>query len=659
MDSAKQKSLCDNCVVISAIMGWAVVGFNLAALIGWIFKIGSLVAISKHWSLTKPNIVIFALLAGTASLLNAPGRKKFGRVKVLLSALVSCAGLLTIFQRLTGVDTGFDTLFVREPILIPGMDCSLMVPLAPAINLFFAGLAVLLSDYETPKKHYPAQYLALFMILTSTAAIMAQLFGVTTLFFLPLAHELSISGTLTMFMLGVSILFSRPQKGIMRMVSSETFAGLAIRKVFPSAFIAMGCFGWLRWYFAAQGFLGSEFAATIMMYFGILTILVLILYHAGDVYRLEQEKMLVDGLLFENEKKLQAIMDNTSSIIVLTDIDRRIIFVNRQYEKVFGLPKEIAAGRMIQDICPEGSARTLTGTSEILNNGKSVEIEETVVTPSGPRTYITSGFSLMDSDGRPYSLVFMFTDITDRKAAEKKTLHLNEELSQANKELDAFTHSVSHDLRAPLRAIEGLLKIILIDYGPKLGDEGRQLLLRVCANSAKMLQLIEDLLAFSRFSQRPLNSASIDMTELAKNVIEEIKPQIPGRHVDFEVEELPCAAGDINLIRQVFVNLLNNAVKFTAGKKEAFVKVGVLLKDTDAPVYYVKDNGAGFDMQFLERLFGIFQRLHSQKDFEGTGVGLALVQRIVSRHGGRVWAEGKPNEGAVFYFTLAKVKGPA
>lgn len=653
MDSARQKDLPDFFVLTSVVIGWMVVAFNLAALAGWIFKISFLVALSPHWSPTKPNIVIFALLAGTASALNAPGRRAYGAARFYLCAVVSCAALLMLFQSLTGIATGFDTLFFKTKILIPGLEYSLAVPLFPAINLLFSGLAILLSDYETPKRRYPAQYLALFMVLLSAAGILAQLYGVPDLYFIPLASKLSIHGTLTMFLLGISILFSRPQKGIMRIASSDTLAGTFIRNVIPSGLIVIVAFGWLRWWLERQGIPAFGYDAAIMLAFGILAMFILIVSYIGDVYRLEQQKMLADSLLLENEKKLQAVMDNAASVIVLTDIGRRITFVNRRFEKVFNLPKESALGRPVGDIFPEKAAGTPEAGREIPAGGEASEMEETIATPSGPRTYITCRSPLSDPSGRAYALVYMFTDITDRKAAEEKTLRLNDELTRANKELDAFASSVSHDLRAPLRAIEGLLRIILEDCGPKLDDEGRRLFLRVCGNAVRMSRLIDDMLAFSKFSQSRLEIGPLDMAELAGSVIGEIKSQlsVSGRQVDFEIDELPAASGDGNLIRQVFVNLLENAVKFSAGKKEAFVKVGAL-RDVVPPVYYVKDNGVGFDMRFSDRLFGVFQRLHSEKDFEGTGVGLAIAQRIITRHGGRIWAEGKPDEGAVFYFTL-------
>jgi PAS domain S-box-containing protein len=648
----KQKHLNDICILISVIAGWAVVALNLIALAGWVFKINFLITISPHWSPTRPNIVVFSLLAGTALLLSVSGRKGAGAAKFILASLVSCAGLLTLFQRLTGIHTGFDTLFFKTELFIPGMDYSLAVPLVPALNLLFAGFALLLLNNETPRRRSLSQALALFIVLSSTTAMLAQLYGITSLGMFPLATKISIHGSLTMLLLGVAILFSRPDVGVMRMVSSDTLSGGIIRRVSISAVVVMVCFGWLREYIGVSG---AALGSTAIALFGVLAVFILFFYYVGDVYRLELGKALVDRLLLENERKLQAIMDNTPSIIVVADLERRVIFVNRQFEKVFNLPKEVAAGKMLREIYLEMGDGTSENPPGAANLASSLEKEETLVTPLGPRTYITHNFPLLGTEGRAYALVSMSTDITDRKAAEENTLRLNRELNLANKELDAFTHSVSHDLRAPLRAIEGFSKMILVDHGTNLDEDGCKLLARVCDNSTKMLQLTEDLLNFSKCSQSQLESSSFNMTELVKDVSKEINLSVPGGRVNIEVAELPPACGDRKFIRQVLLNLIGNAVKFTAGKVDAFVQVGVL-RDADPTVYYVRDNGAGFDMQYSDKLFGVFQRLHSQQEFKGNGVGLAIVHRIISRHGGRIWAEGKPGEGAVFYFTLAKGK---
>ncbi len=260
-------------------------------------------------------------------------------------------------------------------------------------------------------------------------------------------------------------------------------------------------------------------------------------------------------------------------------------------------------------------------------------------------------------------------EIVQRKQTENKLHKLNEELEQrviertaqieavnrrleaTNKELESFSYSVSHDLRAPLRAIDGFSRMLVEDFAGKIDAEGQRLLNVIRSNAQKMGQLIDDLLSFSRMGRHDMVLSEIDMTGLARSVFEDLKSAAPERIIQFSLKTLAPARGDLSMIRQVWVNLISNAIKFTRPRETAVIEVGSRVEE-DKNVYYVKDNGVGFDMQYVNKLFGVFQRLHSMEEFEGTGIGLALVQRIILKHGGTVWAEGKVNEGAVFYFTL-------
>ena len=225
------------------------------------------------------------------------------------------------------------------------------------------------------------------------------------------------------------------------------------------------------------------------------------------------------------------------------------------------------------------------------------------------------------------------------------------ELVEANKDLEGFAYSVSHDLRTPLRAIDGFSHQVLKRYEDKLDDEGKRYLNLVRDNTQKMSQLIDDILAFSRMGRLGMSMAEVNMEGLAREVFEELMRVANGRDLTMEIKPLPPAHGDHAILRQVWVNLLGNAIKFTRRNPAAAIQVGSYAEGKEN-IYFVKDNGAGFDMQYAEKLFGVFQRLHSVEEFEGTGIGLAIVKRIITRHGGRVWAEGKVNQGATVYFAL-------
>jgi light-regulated signal transduction histidine kinase (bacteriophytochrome) len=229
-------------------------------------------------------------------------------------------------------------------------------------------------------------------------------------------------------------------------------------------------------------------------------------------------------------------------------------------------------------------------------------------------------------------------------------------VAERTAELEAFSYSVSHDLRTPLLTIDGFSRMLLEDYSERLDAEGRRLLKIICRNSGNMGRLIDDLLAFSRLGLRELRPAEIEMSELASGVYSELAATETERRLRFDLRPLPPAHGDHSLIRQVFVNLLANAIKFTGPREVAVIEVGAGVEENQS-VYYVKDNGVGFEMKYADKLFGVFQRLHSDDEFPGTGVGLAFVQRIIHRHGGRVWAEGEVGNGATIYFTLPRKGG--
>ena len=230
-------------------------------------------------------------------------------------------------------------------------------------------------------------------------------------------------------------------------------------------------------------------------------------------------------------------------------------------------------------------------------------------------------------------------------------------LRNANGELRAFSYSVAHDLRAPLRAINGFAQVLEEDCAGQLDPDGRQALDRIRINSTKMAVLIDDLLALSAVTMRPLSKSKVAMSDLVRAAYEELLDTQPGRVIECDIAALPPASGDPSLLRQVWLNLIGNALKFTRGRDVARIEIGGNVAGPDFATYFIRDNGAGFNMQYADKLFGAFQRLHVSEEFEGTGIGLALVQRIVQRHGGTIWAEGEEGRGARFAFTLPEWNG--
>jgi PAS domain S-box-containing protein len=367
-----------------------------------------------------------------------------------------------------------------------------------------------------------------------------------------------------------------------------------------------------------------------------------------------------EAALETERQRLLSLLEELPAYVYLKAQDFSITFANRLFREIFGDPK----GRPCHEVMH--GLPTLCEGCRVFEVITSPEPQEREWTHRGGRTYHSYVYPFADSDGSPLVLE-LGIDITERKQAEEEIRQLNEELEQrvrqrtaqleaANREMESYSYSISHDLRAPLRAIDGFSRLLLNDKANRLDAEGQRLLDIIRANTQKMGQLIDDLLAFSRLGRREVKAADLDMERQVADVVKELQETMEDRTVHWDLKPLPGTRADRALLHQVWVNLLSNALKFTRPRDAAVIEVGCKSGQStaDEDIYYVKDNGVGFDMQYAQKLFGVFQRLHRYEEFEGTGVGLALVQRIIQRHGGRIWAESRVNGGATFYFSLPR-----
>lgn len=388
-------------------------------------------------------------------------------------------------------------------------------------------------------------------------------------------------------------------------------------------------------------------------------------------------RKLVEEALRQSEAKFRSIVEQLSEGFALIDEDGRVIEWNSVLEQMSGVKRERTIGKFYWDVQalvtpPElvSSRRVekIKNKATLLNALKSGDSPwfdrplETVMFTSSARWVYVQQSAFPIHTGRGFRIGLLNRDITEQKRAEEEIRTLNDdlerrvverttELETANKELEAFSYSISHDLRAPLRAIDGFSRILFDEIGPTSPAEIQRYINVIRDNAQQMGRLIDDLLSFSRLSRQPLKKVVFSPQDVIQQVLATLTANKEERSLQLSMPELPVCQGDPALLKQVWMNLLSNAFKFTRGRDPARIEIGAIARPEEN-IYFVKDNGTGFDMRYADKLFGVFQRLHHTEEYEGTGVGLAIVQRIVRRHGGQVWAEGVVDQGATFYFSL-------
>ena len=379
---------------------------------------------------------------------------------------------------------------------------------------------------------------------------------------------------------------------------------------------------------------------------------------ASKVARDITERKRAEEAQRSSEARYRMLFDYAPDGIVIVDSKGYYLDANASICRMLGYTRDEIIGLNATDIVAAAEIPRIGEALDVIKSKADYQREWQLRRKDGA-VFAVDTIAAAMPDG---NLLAMIRDITERKQAQAQIQQLNSELEQrviertaqlesANKELEAFSYSVSHDLRAPLRAVDGFSQAVLEDYGPQLPEEGRQDLQTIRRCAQKMGQLIDDLLTFSRLSRLPLSKDAVDTGKLVRGALEELSLQRQGRQIDIRIGALPPCQADAALLKQVWLNLLSNALKYTGKREAAVVEIGCA-REKEQDVYFVRDNGTGFDMRYAHKLFGVFQRLHRAEDYEGTGVGLAIVQRVIHRHGGRVWAESKVNCGTTFYFTL-------
>jgi PAS domain S-box-containing protein len=496
----------------------------------------------------------------------------------------------------------------------------------------------------------------------SFVALTGYAYTVGELYDIPAYSTMALLTALCFSVLSGGILTARPNGGFVQEFASPRPGGVLSRKILAPVIILTVFVSAVIVSMEGLGYLGPRIGIGIMATYLVMLTSIKTWIHARGLNRacanLEKK---------QNENiDLRAALDE-HAIVAITDPWGKITFVNDKFCAISQYSREELIGtdhRIINSgYHPKAFIQDLWNTiqagqvwkGEICNRAKdgSLYWVDTTIVP------------FLDASGSPIQFVAIRADITDRMLAQKKIQQLNldlearvesrtAELSSTNKELEAFSYAVSHDLRAPLRAISGFSQTLDTQYRDRFDAKGKDYMDRVLKATTHMSNLIDDLLRLSQITQAPCGREVVNLSEVADKISTEMQQSYPDRSGHFQIEENLIVHGDATLLYVMMQNLLENAWKFSAKTEKPEVEFGAKQESSDPQVFFVRDNGAGFDMKYAHKLFGAFQRLHSVEEFPGTGIGLAIVQRVINRHNGKIWAEAEPQKGAIFYFTLPK-----
>jgi PAS domain S-box-containing protein len=668
------------------------VAVGLSGLFGSVFHVAGLTTWGAAPVTMKVNTSLGFVLLGISLWLlrNSSSSNRAESLTAKISAgVVGIVGFLELAEHLFRRDFGIDQLLLMAPAgpATGSVRAGLMSPITAA-SFLVLGLALTGLDWRTSGGRWPAQFLSL-------SAGLAAIFGVLSFAFDPriyVAHlSLALPTAVTFAVFSLGLICSRPDWGLGALLCSQSLGGSLARRLLPAAFIP-AIVGWLRWQVTAVAIF-SDWSIVVFATMTSMSLLAgIIAWAAVAVDRNDVERRKVEEALEAQTAEwmqsqqalgaqsalLQSVLDSMGEGLAAANERGEFILWNPAAEKILGLTaaKIPAAewsqhyGMFFPDEVTPYPPEQLPLARAIRGESCTVELfVRNEARPDGGWIEVNA-HPLKDAEGLHHGGVAAIRDITENKRAAQEIQKLNEvlenrviertaQLAEVNKELESFTYSVAHDLRAPLRHIAGFSGILMEEFYSSLDEQAQGYLRRIQDGTRKMGQLVDELLSLARVGRQEPHFQQVDLNSIVQEVIEILQPEVEGRQVEWKIAALPFIECDPILLKQVFQNLISNALKYSRPRPLAMIEIGQTEIDPDGGngqwAFFVRDNGVGFSMKYADKLFGVFQRLHRSEEFEGTGVGLATVQRIIKKHQGRAWAQAELDKGATFYFTIGGI----
>lgn len=645
--------LCRRLRVVASASGIVTALVGVGVMIGWFAGIEVLKRVVPPLVAMHPLTAVGLVLLGLSLYLQARGTafRLFARG---LAAVVLCMGMVKLLYLHAEWPFSFDKWVYKLVAGAPGPRYGGEMADSVALCFCLTGGALIVLDWTTRKGRRVSEYLAVLAWLITLLAVVGYVYEAKWLYGMTMRVPMALNSALGIMILAMGIVFARPDRGLMAVVTGESPGGVMARRMLPAMVVVFILAGGLRIAGQMHGLYSAELGVVLHAVNSILIFGVFILWCARSLHHLHLEQKRVEE---ERERFFNLSLD----LLCVAGTDGYFKKVNPAFTRTLGYSEvEMLSRPFIDFIHPDDLAATRSEVDILSTGVVSVQFENRYRCKDGSWKWLSWNTQPFIEENILYAVA---RDVTEKKEAEFSILFLNEELTQqasrleaVNKELESFSYSVSHDLRAPLRGIAGFAQALEEHAGERLDETSHSYLQRVQRAAQRMGLLIDDLLKLSRLSRAEMKLVPVDLSVLAAAAVATLRAAEPERQVAVEIDPDIRVAGDPALLRVVLDNLIGNAWKFTAATPDASIAFSCLPPNAEGKVICtVRDNGAGFDMRYAHKLFGPFQRLHTQAEFPGSGIGLATVQRIIRRHGGDVTATGEINHGAAFEFTLEAV----
>ncbi|MGZ4384975.1 MAG: sensor histidine kinase [Gaiellaceae bacterium] len=632
-------------------------------LLGWVAGVDALKSMVPGHVEMKANAAVAILLLALASYAcwHESARLRRAASAGVLAAIT--IALLTLTEYALGWNLHVDQLLFHEPM--GAFETSAPGRMAPnvALSVVLLGLGMLASSRQ--ELRIGSELLFLASGLVGLVGLVGQLSGTSSLYVVRSATYPAVPATCALLLLSASALV-RSKGPLAELLAGAGAGGTLARRLLPAALLVPLGVGGAMAISLQHGLLGARLEDWLLISLTIVTLGILVVWTGSSLEHVDAARTQALDDLYSANEQLRVLIDSSPLAVAVIDPDGTVRLWNRAAEDTFGWSAQEVIGEPYP-VIEESGLEQFAFDLRLVTGGSMLSGARRRRRKDGSSIWVHSARApLRGLDGEISGVIAVSVDISERVRAEETIRRLNleleqrveertSELTEANRELEAFAYSVSHDLRAPLRAIDGFGKALLEDYGESLDSTAGDYIDRMRAASQRMGELIDDLLGLSRVTRAELHRGTVDLSTQARAVIEELRQADPEREVEVSIQAGLQGTGDPDLLRVVLTNLIGNGWKFTRTTEHGRIEVGADGEGADR-IFWVRDNGVGFDPVYAERLFAPFQRLHSQREFPGSGIGLATVSRIIRRHGGRIWADGRLGEGATFFFTLVRRK---